>query len=109
MRFDFQCFALCEMTIEVDEDIDRDETSAQLLSFHTSVLDAMTEQTQHTERLRAAHKTRFSGPLWPWRMPQFKAPQYQLVHIEQMRFKSLCDAEDAIEQAAVLQQKGVGV
>jgi hypothetical protein len=107
MRFDFQCFALCEMTIEVDEDIDLDEASAQLLSFHTSVLDAMKEQTRHTELLRTADKSRRKGA--GWFIPAFKAPFYQLVPLQQMRFDDLSDAQNMIEQAAVLQQKGVGV
>jgi hypothetical protein len=111
MRFDFACFALCAMTIEVDEDIDLDEISAELLSFHASVLDAMKEQTHVTELQRAAHKLSYSGPGWlpRWRAPDFKEPQYQVVPIQQMRFDDLSDAQDMIEQAAVLQQKGVGV
>jgi hypothetical protein len=111
MRFNFSCFALCAMTIEVDEDIDLDEVSAELLSFHTSVLDAMKEQTHVTELQRAAHKLSYSGPGWlpRWRVPDFKEPQYQVVPIQQMRFDNLSDAQGMIEQAAVLQQKGVGV
>ena len=107
MRFDFACFALCAMTIEVDEDIDLDEVSAELLSFHTSVLDAMKEQTHRTELLRAADKLRRKGA--GWFIPAFEDPLYQIVPIQQMRFDDLSDAQDMIEQAAVLQQKGVGV
>ncbi len=107
MRFDFACFALCEMTIEDDLDTDLPEITAEVLSFHASVLDAMTEQTHHTELLRAAHNLRFSGPKWPWRTPEFKEPQYQIVPIQQMRFDDLRDAQEMIEQAAVLRQKGV--
>ena len=109
MRFDFQCFALCEITIEDDSDLDLHEVDATLLSFHVSVLDAMKEQTHRTELLRAAHKLQYSGPHWPWAAPQFKEPQYELVPIQQMRFDDLSDAQTMIEQAAVLQQKGVGV
>ncbi len=109
MRFEFSCFALCEMTIEDDLDTDLTEIGARVISFHATVLDAMTEQTQRTELLRVAHKTRFSGPRWPWHMPEFPEPKYQLVPINQMRFDDLSDAQAMIEQAAVLQQKGVGV
>ena len=109
MRFEFSCFALCEISVEDDLDLDLHEVDAMLLSFHASVLDAMKEQTHVTELQRAAHKLQYSGPKWPWRMPEFKEPQFQVVPIEQMRFKSLCDAEDMIEQAAVLQQRGVSV
>ena len=109
MRFDFQFFALCEITVEDDSDLDLHEVDAKLLSFHTSVLDAMKEQTHHTELLRAAHKLRYSGPKWPWRAPEFKEPIYQLVPIQSMRFDNLSDAQTMIEQAAVLQQKGCGV
>ena len=72
MHFDFACFALCEMAIEEDSDTDMVEYRADLLSFHASVLDAMKEQTYHTELLRSAHKLRYSGPKWPWRAPEFK-------------------------------------
>lgn len=109
MRFDFTCFALCAITVEDDLDADLPEYSAELISFHASVLDAMKEQTKHTEGLRAAHKTRFSGPKWPWRAPEFKEPIYQLVPIQSMRFDSMDAAQTMIEQAAVLQQRGVGV
>jgi hypothetical protein len=112
MRFDFQCFALCEITVEDDSDLDLHEVDAKLLSFHASVLDAMKEQTHRTELLRTAHKLSYSGrPGWlpRWRVPDFKEPQYQLVPIQQMRFDELSDAQTMIEQAAVLQQKGVGV
>ena len=109
MRFDFSCFALCVMEIEEDLDIDLHEVDAKLLSFHTSVLDAMKEQTHRTELLRTAHKLQYSGPKWPWRAPEFKEPLYQLVPIQQMRFDSMDDAQNMIEQAAVLQQEGVGV
>jgi hypothetical protein len=108
MRFDFQCFALCEITVD-DTDLDLREIDATLLSFHASVLDAMKEQRHRTELLRAAHKMSYSGPKWPWRTPEFKEPLYQLVPIQQMRFDSMDDAQDMIEQAAVLQQKGVGI
>ena len=109
MRFDFACFALCEMTIEDDSDLDLHEVDAKLLSFHASVLDAMKEQTHRDELLRAAHKLQYSGPKWPWRAPEFKEPIYQLVPIQSMRFDDLSDAQEMIESAAVLQQKGVGV
>ena len=109
MRFDFACFALCEMAIEEDSDTDMVEYRADLLSFHASVLDAMKEQTYHTELLRSAHKLRYSGPKWPWRAPEFKEPRYQIVPIQQMRFDSMSYAQTMIESAAVLQQRGVGV
>ena len=109
MRFDFQCFALCAIIVEDDLDPDLMEYSAELLSFHASVLDAMKEQTHRDELLRAAHKLQYSGPKWPWRAPEFKEPQYQLVPIQQMRFDSMDDAQTMIESAAVLQQKGIGV
>lgn len=115
MRFDFQCFALCEITVEDDSDLDVHsvcsvlEVDAKLLSFHASVLDAMKEQTHRDELLRAAHKLQYSGPKWPWRAPEFKEPIYQLVPIQSMRFDDLSDAQEIIETAAVLQQKGVGV
>jgi hypothetical protein len=109
MRFDFQCFALCAIIVEDDLDPDLMEYSAELLSFHASVLDAMKEQTHRDELLRTAHKLQYSGPKWPWRAPEFKDPQYQLVPIQQMCFDSMDDAQEMIEQAAVLQQKGVGV
>ena len=109
MFFDFSCFALCEMTIEDDLDLDLHEVGATLLSFHASVLDAMKEQTHVTELQRAAHKLRYSGPKWPWRTPEFKHPIYQIVPIQNMRFDDLSDAQEMIESAAVLQQKGVGV
>ena len=109
MRFDFACFALCEVTVDDILDNDLIEYSAEILSFHATVLDAMKEQTHRTELLRAAHKLQYSGPRWPWRAPEFKEPQYQLVPIQQMRFDSMDDAQTMIESAAVLQQKGVGV
>ncbi len=109
MRFNFSCFALCEMTVENDLDADQVEYSADLLGFHATVLDAMKEQTHRDELLRAAHKLQYSGPKWPWRAPEFKEPLYQLVPIQQMRFDSMDDAQTMIEQAAVLQQEGVGV
>ena len=109
MRFDFACFALCAITIEDDSDLDLHEVDATLLGFHISVLDAMKEQTHITELQRAAHKLQYSGPKWPWRAPEFKEPQYQLVPIQQMRFDDLSDAQAMIEQAAVLQQRGVSV
>ena len=109
MRFDFACFALCSIDIEDDVDLDLHEVEATVLSIHASVLDAMKEQAHHTELLRAAHKLRYSGPRWPWGMPDFGEPIYQVVPIQQMRFDHLSDAQDMIEQAAVLQQKGVGV
>ena len=110
MRFDFACFALCEMDIEEDSDTDMVECSAELLSFHASVFDAMKEQTHRTELLRAADKLQNdSGPRWPWRPLAFKEPMYQLVPIQQMHFDDLEDAQKMIESAAVLQQKGVGV
>ena len=108
MRFDFACFALCEISIEDDLDQDLREVDATLLSFHATVLDAMKEQTHRTELLRVAHKLQYSGPKWPW-PPQFKEPIYQLVPIQSMRFDDLSDAQEIIETAAVLQQKGVGV
>jgi hypothetical protein len=97
------------MTIEDDSDLDLHEVYATLLSFNASVLDAMKEQTHRTELLRTAHKLQYSGPKWPWRAPEFKEPLYQLVPIQQMRFDDFSDAQDMIEQAAILQQKGVGV
>ena len=103
MRFDFACFALCAITI------DEDEIEAKLFSFHTSVRDAVAEHMHVTELQRAAHKLQYSGPKWPWRAPEFKEPQYQLVPIQQMRFDDLSDAQAMIEQAAVLQQRGVSV
>lgn len=106
MRFDFACFALCVITVEDDLDT---EYIADLLSFHANVLDAMTEQTHRTDLLRTAHKLQHSGPHWPWAVPYFREPQYQVVPIQQMRFDDLSDAQGMIEQAAVLQQKGVGV
>ena len=109
MHFDFACFALCAIGVDDDPDLDLHEVEAMLLSFHASVLDAMKEQTHVTELKRAAHKTRFSGPKWPWAAPEFKEPKYQIVPIQQMRFDDLRDAQEMIEQAAVLQQKGVGV
>lgn len=109
MRFDFACFALCEIAVEDDTDLDLHEVDATLLSFHASVLDAMKEQTHRTELLRAAHKLRYSGPKWPWRTPEFKETPYQVVPIQQMCFGDLSDAQTMIEQAAVLQQKGVGI
>ena len=109
MRFDFECFALCEITVEDDLDLDSPEYSADLLSFHYSVLDAMKEHTHRTELLRAAHKTRFSGPRWPWSSPEFKEPLYEIVPIQKMRFDNLSDAQEMIESAAVLQQRGCGV
>lgn len=109
MRFDFACFALCAITVEDDSDLDLHEVDAALLSFHASVLDAMKEQTHRTELLRAAHKKRYSGPHWPWPEPDFEKTHYQVVPIQQMRFDDLSDAQTMIEQAAVLQQKGVGV
>jgi len=45
----------------------------------------------------------------PWRALEFKERQYQLVPIQNMRFDDLSDAQTMIEQAAVLQQKGVGI
>ena len=62
MRFDFQCFALCEISIEDDLDLDLRDVDATLLSFHATVLDAMKEQTHRTELLRVAHKLQYSGP-----------------------------------------------
>jgi hypothetical protein len=109
MRFDFQCFALCEITVEDDSDLDLHEVDAKLLSFHASVLDAMKEQTHRTELLRAAHKLSYSGPKWPWRAPEFKEPLFQIVPIQDMSFRWLSDAEEMIQAAAVLQQKGCGV
>lgn len=109
MRFDFVCFALCTVESETDPESDLDEITATLLSFHATVLDAMKEQTHRTELLRAAHKLSYSGPKWPWRAPEFKEPIYQLVPIQSMRFDDLSDAQEMIESAAVLQQKGVGV
>ena len=107
MYFNFACFALCEMTIEDDSDLDLHEVDAKLLSFHASVLDAMKEQTHRTELLRAADKLRRKGA--GWFIPAFEDPLYQIVPIQQMRFDSMDDAQNMIEQAAVLQQKGVGV
>jgi hypothetical protein len=109
VRFDFVCFALCTVESETDPESDLDEITATLLSFHATVLDAMKEQTHRTELLRAAHKLSYSGPKWPWRAPEFKEPIYQLVPIQSMRFDDLSDAQEMIESAAVLQQKGVGV
>lgn len=109
MRFDFACFALCEMTIEEDLELDIHEISAELLSFHSSVRDAIAEQLHVTELRRAAHKLEYGGPNWPWRTPEFIEPKYQIVPIQQMRFDDLSDAQSMIESAAVLQQKGVGV
>jgi hypothetical protein len=107
MRFDFQCFALCEITVDDDTDLDLSEIEAKLLSFHASVLDATKEQTHRTEILRAADKLRRKGA--GWFIPAFKEPQYQIVPIQRLRFDDLRDAQDMIEQAAVLQQKGVSV
>jgi hypothetical protein len=112
MRFDFACFALCAMTIEEDLETDLVEHSAEILSFHTTVLDAMTEQTHHTELLRTVHKLQYSGMVpspWSYQAPKFKEPQYQLVPIQQMRFNDLSSAQEMIESAAILQQEGVGV
>jgi hypothetical protein len=107
MRFYFQCFALCEMTVDDDTDLDLREIDAKLLSFHASVLDAMKEQTHRTELLRAADKLRRKGA--GWFIAVFEEPIYQLVPIQQMRFDDLSDAQTMIEQAAVLQQRGVSV
>jgi uncharacterized protein YfkK (UPF0435 family) len=106
MRFDFQCFALCEITVDDDTDLDLSEIDAKLLSFHASVLDATKEQTHRTEILRGAHKLQYSGPKWPWRAPEFPEPIYQIVPIQRLRFDDLRDVQDMIKQAAVLQQKG---
>jgi hypothetical protein len=95
------------MTVDDDTDLDLREIDAKLLSFHASVLDAMKEQTHRTELLRAADKLRRKGA--GWFIPAFKAPLYQLVPIQSMRFDDLRDAQEMIESAAVLQQKGVGV
>jgi hypothetical protein len=54
-------------------------------------------------------KAEIDAMTWPWRAPEFKEPIYQLVPIQSMRFDDLSDAQTMIEQAAVLQQKGVGV
>jgi hypothetical protein len=109
MRFEFACFAICEMTIEDDLDLNLHEVDATLLSFHPTVLDAMKEQTHRTELLRAAHKARYSNPGWPWSTPEFKEPIYQVVPIQDMTFHGLSDAQEMIEAAAVLRQKGCGV
>ena len=107
MRFDFQCFALCAITVEDDSELDLHEVDATLLSFHASVLDAMKEQTHRTELLRAADRLRRKGA--GWFIPAFAEPQYQIVPIQQMRFDDLSDAQEMIESAAVLQQRGCGV
>jgi len=107
MRFDFACFALCEMTIEDDTDLDLHEVDATLLSFHASVRDAVAEQIHVTELQRAAYRLRFKCAAFF--VPKFAEPQYQIVPIQQMRFDDLSDAQEMIEQAAVLQQKGVGI
>ena len=109
MRFEFACYALCAITVEDDLDTDLVEYNAELLSFHLTVLDTMKEQTYRTELQRTAHKLSYSGPRWRRRAPGFKEPLYQVVPIQQMRFDDLSDAQAMIQQAAILQQKGVGV
>ena len=108
MRFDFVCFALCTVESETDLESDLDEITATLLSFHATVLDAMKEQTHRTELLRTAHKLQYSGPKWPWRVPEFKEPLYEVVPISDLSFSELSDVQEMIENAATLRFKGVG-
>jgi hypothetical protein len=109
MRFDFACFALCSISIDEDLEFDIHDVTATLLSFHTTPHDAFTEAGLITEIKRAAHKVSFGAPIWNWHAPEFKEPIYQIVPIERMIFEDMQHAQEMIEQAAILQQKGVGV
>ena len=104
MHFGFACFALCAVAEGNERGI-----LAEMLSFHLSVRDAIAEQMRVTELRRAAHNLRYSRPYWPWRIPQFREPQYQIVPIQRMRFGSMDHAQKMIEDAAVLQHRGVGI
>jgi hypothetical protein len=108
MRFNFACYALCETTVDEDFDTDIPGYCADLLSFHLTESDALSEAEHVTELKRAAHKARYSDPHWPWATPEFKEPTYQIVPIQSMSFDCMDSAENMILQAAILQQKGVG-
>ncbi len=109
MKFNFACYALCEMDIELDEELDINEVHAELLGLFDSEKAAQEAATSHTEHKKALWDKRCKALYNLLREWDFKPPIFQIVPVENLEFgKDLYNAQSMIETAAELQQKGVG-
>lgn len=112
MKFNFECWALCSIDINTDEE---DAPTAKLLGFWSTRLAAEEGRDQiEMERLEAHAK---SEAAYAKELPymarimarDFVPGRYICVPLSQMQFDLLQDAEEMICKAATLIHVGVGV
>lgn len=101
MKFNFKAFALCEMTVYDDDDI-----LAELCGVYLSEEDARLESECITKGKEVAHEK--YERTYRWSRRPFVAPLFQIVELDNMEFKWFSDAEEMIQAAAILQQRGCG-
>jgi len=115
MRFFFECFALCKMSVSSDPETGPDEVTAKLLNFFTSREDAAVYVETYNRMALAQHEAQYTVGIsgrwlaYPWNDPGYVPALFQTVALKGFNFETLSDAETMIESAAVLQYSGVGL
>jgi hypothetical protein len=109
MKFNFACFALCEMSVDADEE-ERFESgiTAALKGLWLTESDAQQEADILTGMAQNQHEDHYRRFRWQGYSP-FVPPVFQIVPLADLTFSYLDDAQNMIEKAAVLQQRGCGI
>lgn len=106
MRFNFRCTALC--TIKGDDA----DPAVEIVGFYTSRDEAGLGAAEREQERRHEHEGREAVAMLRnmghW-YPAYELARYVFVPLSGMTFRTLMEAQEMIETAAVLQWKGCGL
>ena len=105
MRFNFQCTALC--TIKGDDA----DPAAKIVGFYASRNEAESgaaEREHEQRRMHQASSASHGASLCYRYYLDYEPARYVFVPLSGMTFRTLTEAQEMIETAAVLQWKGCG-